>query len=37
MVATDQTTATVALPARALQVHRVSDEIGNHYTMLKDQ
>lgn len=37
VVGTDQTTATVALPARALQVHRKSDEIGSHYIVLKDQ
>lgn len=37
VVGTGQTTATVALPARALQVHRISNEIRNHYIMLKDQ
>lgn len=37
VVRTGQTTATVALPARALQVPRVSNEIGNHYIMFKDQ
>lgn len=37
VVGTDQTTATVALPARALQVHRKSDEIRSHYIVLKDQ
>lgn len=37
VVGTDQTTATVALPARALQAHRTRDEIGNQYIMLKDQ
>lgn len=37
VVGTDQTTATVAPPARALQIHRISDEIGNYYIMLKDE